>query len=43
LYVIDEKKDRIEYRRNGNIIIIPKTARKLQLAYNNQLLTINRK
>jgi type IV secretion system protein VirB9 len=43
LYVIDEKKNRIEYRRNGNIIIIPKVAQKLQLAYNNQLLTINRK
>jgi type IV secretion system protein VirB9 len=43
LYVIDEKKNRIEYRRNGNIIIIPRTAQKLQLAYNNQLLTINRK
>jgi len=43
LYVIDEKKNRIEYRRNGNIIIIPRVAQKLQLAYNNQLLTINRK
>jgi len=43
LYIIDEKKNRIEYRRNGNIIIIPKVAQKLQLAYNNQLLTINRK
>jgi len=43
LYVIDEKKNRIEYRRSGNIIIIPKVVQKLQLAYNNQLLTINRK
>jgi len=43
LYVIDEKKNRIEYRRNGNIIIIPRVVQKLQLAYNNQLLTINRK
>jgi type IV secretion system protein VirB9 len=43
LYVIDEKKNRIEYRRSGNTIIIPKVAQKLQLAYNNQLLTINRK
>jgi hypothetical protein len=43
LYVIDEKKNRIDYRRNGNIIIIPRVAQKLQLAYNNQLLTINRK
>jgi type IV secretion system protein VirB9 len=43
LYVIDEKKNRIEYRRNGNTIIIPRVAQKLQLAYNNQLLTINRK
>jgi type IV secretion system protein VirB9 len=43
LYVIDEKKNRIEYRRSGNIIIIPRVAQKLQLAYNNQLLTINRK
>jgi type IV secretion system protein VirB9 len=43
LYIIDEKKNRIEYRRNGNIIIIPRVAQKLQLAYNNQLLTINRK
>jgi len=43
LYVIDEKKNRIEYRRNGNVIIIPKVVSKMQLAYNNQLLTINRK
>jgi hypothetical protein len=43
LYVIDEKKNRIEYRRSGNTIIIPRVAQKLQLAYNNQLLTINRK
>jgi type IV secretion system protein VirB9 len=43
LYIIDEKKNRIEYRRNGNTIIIPGVAQKLQLAYNNQLLTINRK
>jgi type IV secretion system protein VirB9 len=43
LYVIDEKKNRIEYRRNGNTVIIPRVVPKLQLAYNNQLLTINRK
>jgi type IV secretion system protein VirB9 len=43
LYVIDEKKNRIEYRRNGNTIIIPRVVPKMQLAYNNQLLTINRK
>jgi type IV secretion system protein VirB9 len=43
LYVIDEKKNQIEYRRNGNIIIIPKVVQTLQLAYNNQLLTIKRK
>jgi type IV secretion system protein VirB9 len=43
LYVIDEKKNRIEYRRNGNTIIIPRVVPKIQLAYNNQLLTINRK
>jgi len=43
LYVIDEKKNRIEYRRSGNTIIIPRVVPKMQLAYNNQLLTINRK
>jgi type IV secretion system protein VirB9 len=43
LYVIDEKKNRIEYRRNGNTVIIPRVVPKIQLAYNNQLLTINRK
>jgi type IV secretion system protein VirB9 len=43
LYVIDEKKNRIEYRRSGNTVIIPKVVTKMQLAYNNQLLTINRK
>jgi len=43
LYVIDEKKNKIEYRRSGNTIIIPRVSQKLQLAYNNQLLTINRK
>jgi type IV secretion system protein VirB9 len=43
LYVIDENKNQIDYRRNGNVIIISRVVRTLQLAYNNQLLTIKRK
>jgi type IV secretion system protein VirB9 len=43
MYVIDEKKNHLEYRQVGNVIIIPKVIRKAQLAYDNQLLTITRK
>lgn len=43
LYVIDEKRNHVEYRRNGNVVIIPSIIRKVQLAYNNQFLTITRK
>jgi len=43
LYVINEKREHVEYRQNGNVIIIPGIIRKVQLAYNNQMITITRK
>ncbi|MDR0494244.1 MAG: TrbG/VirB9 family P-type conjugative transfer protein [Treponema sp.] len=43
LQIIDEKRNSVEYRRMGNIITIPAVIRKIQLAYNNQMLVITRK
>jgi len=43
LYVIDEKRNKMEYRQSGTVIIIPQIIRKVQLAYNNQMITITRK
>jgi type IV secretion system protein VirB9 len=43
LQIIDEKLNAVEYRRLGNVIIIPAVIRKIQLAYNNQILLITRK
>jgi type IV secretion system protein VirB9 len=43
LQIIDEKRNAVEYRRLGNVITIPAVIRKIQLAYNNQILTITRK
>lgn len=43
LQVIDEKRSAVEYRRNGNVITIPRVIKKVQLAYNNQILVITRK
>jgi type IV secretion system protein VirB9 len=43
LQIIDEKLNAVEYRRLGNVITIPLVIRKIQLAYNNQILLITRK
>ena len=43
LQIIDEKRNAVEYRRKGNIITIPRVIKKIQLAYNNQILVITRK
>jgi P-type conjugative transfer protein TrbG len=43
LQIIDEKRNAVEYRRLGNIITIPSVIKKIQLAYNNQMLIITRK
>jgi hypothetical protein len=43
LHIIDEKRNAVEYRQLGNIITIPSVIRKIQLAYNNQMLIITRK
>jgi type IV secretion system protein VirB9 len=43
LQIIDEKRDAVEYRRVGNVITIPSVIKKIQLAYNNRILTITRK
>jgi hypothetical protein len=43
LHIIDEKRNAVEYRRLGNIITIPSVIKKIQLAYNNQMLIITRK
>jgi type IV secretion system protein VirB9 len=43
LQIIDEKRNAVEYRRMGNIITIPAVIKKIQLAYNNKILTIIRK
>jgi type IV secretion system protein VirB9 len=43
LQIIDEKRNAVEYRRMGNVITIPRVIKKVQLAYNNQILVITRK
>jgi len=43
LQIIDEKRNAVEYRRIGNVITIPTVIKKIQLAYNNRILTIIRK
>jgi hypothetical protein len=43
LVIIDEKLNSVEYRKLGNIITIPMVIKKIQLAYNNQILIITRK
>ncbi|MCL2762321.1 MAG: TrbG/VirB9 family P-type conjugative transfer protein [Treponema sp.] len=43
LQIIDEKRNSVEYRKSGNVITIPAVIKKIQLAYNNQMLTITRK
>jgi len=43
LQIIDEKRNAVEYRRVGNVITIPAVIKKIQLAYNNRILTITRK
>jgi len=43
LQIIDEKRGAVEYRRMGNVITIPRVIKKVQLAYNNQVLVITRK
>jgi len=43
LQIIDEKRGAVEYRRMGNVITIPRVIKKVQLAYNNQILIITRK
>jgi len=43
LQIIDEKRNAIEYRMTGNVMTIPMVIRKIQLAYNNSVLTITRK
>jgi len=43
LQIIDEKRNAVEYRRVGNVITIPAVIKKIQLAYNNKMLTITRK
>jgi type IV secretion system protein VirB9 len=43
LQIIDEKRNAVEYRRVGNVITIPAVIKKIQLAYNNRMLTITRK
>jgi type IV secretion system protein VirB9 len=43
LQIIDEKRGAVEYRRLGNVITIPAVIKKIQLAYNNRILTITRK
>jgi len=43
LQIIDEKRNAVEYRRTGNVITIPAVIKKIQLAYNNRILTITRK
>jgi len=43
LYIIDENRNSVEYRQVGNVIIIQKIIRKVQLAYNNQQLYITRR
>jgi type IV secretion system protein TrbG len=43
LQIIDEKRNAVEYRRKGNIITISRVIKKIQLAYNNQILIITRK
>jgi hypothetical protein len=43
LQIIDEKRNAVEYRRLGNVITVPMVIKKIQLAYNNQMLSITRK
>jgi hypothetical protein len=43
LMIIDEKRNAVEYRKTGNIITIPTVIKRIQLAYNNQMLSITRK
>jgi type IV secretion system protein TrbG len=43
LYVIDDKRNQVNYRKSGNVIIIGSVIKKVQLAYNGQMLTITRK
>ena len=43
LHVIDEERNAVEYRKLGNVITIPRVIKKIQLAYNNQVLIITRK
>jgi type IV secretion system protein VirB9 len=43
LKIADEKQNQVEYRKMGNVIIVPMVIRKIQLAYDNQSLIITRK
>ena len=43
LYIIDERRERVEYRQNGNTLIISSVIGRIQLAYKNQMLTIIRR
>jgi type IV secretion system protein VirB9 len=43
LQIIDEKRNTVEYRMTGNVMTIPRVIRKVQIAYNNRVLTIIRK
>jgi hypothetical protein len=43
LQIIDAQRSPVEYRKVGNVIIIPMIIKKIQLAYDNQSLIITRK
>jgi hypothetical protein len=43
LQIIDTQQNPVEYRKLGNVITIPLVIKKIQLAYDNQSLTITRK
>jgi type IV secretion system protein VirB9 len=43
LQIIDAQRSPVEYRKMGNVIIIPMVIKKIQLAYDNQSLIITRK
>lgn len=43
IQIIDENRNSVQYRRVGNVITIPRVIRTIQIAYNNQILTIQRR
>jgi len=43
IQIIDENRNSVEFRRVGNLITIPRVIRTIQIAYDNRILTIQRR